>query len=116
MEYISVSRSVKIAPRKIGLIASSVREKSSLDAVLNSLSLIKKRGATDILKTLKSGVANALNKGAKREELVIKSIEVTQGPSLKRYRPSTRGRVHPYKKRSSNIRIVLEEKGGSKLI
>jgi hypothetical protein len=29
---------------------------------------------------------------------------------LKRYRPSTRGRIHPYKKRSSNIRIVLEEK------
>ena len=39
----------------------------------------------------------------------IKTIDVNEGSALKRFHPSTRGRVHPYKKRSTNIRIVLEE-------
>jgi large subunit ribosomal protein L22 len=42
--------------------------------------------------------------------LIIKSIDVNEGAFLKRYRPSTRGRIHPYKKRTSHIRIVLEER------
>ena len=34
-----------------------------------------------------------------------------EGPALKRFRPSTKGRQHPYKKRSSHVKIILEEKG-----
>ena len=43
------------------------------------------------------------------EKLTIKSIEIFEGKSLKRFHPSTRGRVHPYKKRSSHIKIVLTD-------
>jgi large subunit ribosomal protein L22 len=68
-----------------------------------------------LCKTLKSAVANAKN-NAKLDEanLVIKAIEVSEGPAFKRFRPSTRGRVHPYKKRTSNITVILEDKNGTK--
>lgn len=110
MEAVAISKSVKISTRKVRLVADSVRDMSAKEA-LNILSLIKKRGATAIEKTLKSAVANAVNNGkANVENLMIKSIEVGEGQKLKRHRPSTRGRVHPYKKRSSHIKIILEEK------
>jgi len=37
-------------------------------------------------------------------------LEVNEGPFLKRFHASTRGRIHPYKKRSSHIRVILKEK------
>jgi len=35
---------------------------------------------------------------------------VNEAPAFKRFRPSTRGRIHPYKKRGSHLTIVLKEK------
>ncbi|OGH23571.1 MAG: 50S ribosomal protein L22 [Candidatus Levybacteria bacterium RIFCSPLOWO2_01_FULL_38_13] len=109
MEYTAVAKSIRIGPRKIRLIADSIRKIGSIDKSIDALSILKKRAAGSIEKTLKSAVANAINRGAKKEDLFIKSIEITEGPALKRFRPSTRGRVHPYKKRSSHIRIVLAD-------
>ena len=111
MEIIAKSKSVRVAPRKVRLVADSIRNLSAEDA-LKTLSVINKRGAYVLGKTLKSAIANAVNNAnAKKEALFIKSINVTEGISFKRFHPSTRGRVHPYKKRGSNITIVLEEKG-----
>jgi len=110
MEIVAESRGVRISSRKVRLVADAIRNKSVAQA-LNALTLIKKRGSGVLYKTLKSAIANAIyNAKVKQDSLVIKSINVDQGPFLKRYRPSTRGRVHPYKKRSSHIRIVLEAK------
>lgn len=110
MEIIAKSNSVRVSPRKIRLVADSIRKLRAIEA-LNSLSLIKKRGASVLFKTLKSAIANAKNNAKLQEEsLFIKAIEVTEGGALKRYHPSTRGRIHPYKRRSSHIKIVLEEK------
>ncbi len=114
MEITARSQSVGIAPRKIRLIVDAIR-KMSLDQALNTLSTINKRGTRVIYKTLKSALANAKNlKRQNQENLFIKSIEVSGGSFLKRFKPSTRGRTHPYKKRTSNIKIVLEEKNGTK--
>ena len=109
MEYTAVAKSIRIGPRKIRLIADSIRKIGSIDKSIDALSILKKRAAGSIEKTLKSAVANAINRGAKKEELFIKSIEVMEGPALKRFRPSTRGRTHPYKKRSSHIKIILAD-------
>ena len=109
MEYTAVARSIRMGPRKVRLIADSIRKIDSIDKSLNVLSLLKKRAADPIEKTLKSAIANAIDRGAKKEELFIKSIEVMEGPAIKRIRPSTRGRSHPYKKRSSHIKVVLAD-------
>ncbi|MEK9178373.1 MAG: 50S ribosomal protein L22 [Patescibacteria group bacterium] len=108
MEVRAVLNNTRISPRKVRIVADLIREKSLEDA-LDVLTVMKKRGGAVLEKTLKSAIANATNNSNLVEEsLKIKSITVTDGPFLKRFRPSTRGRVHPYKRRSSNIRIVLE--------
>jgi large subunit ribosomal protein L22 len=110
MEIISVSKSVRVAPRKIRLVADSIR-KLSIEEALRSLSILKNRGSYSLEKTLKSAIANAVNNNKlKQEALIIKSIDVLEAPSYKRFRPSTRGRVHPYKRRGTHIKITLEEK------
>lgn len=110
MEIVAESHSVRISSRKVRLVADAIRNKT-VEQALNALTLIKKRGSGVLYKTIKSAIANATNNAKlKVDALVIKSINVDQGPFIKRYRPSTRGRVHPYKKRSSHIKIVLEER------
>ena len=66
-------------------------------------------------KTLRSALANALSRNASKEALRIKSIEVSGGPAYKRYHPSTRGRIHPYKKRTSHITVILSDEVNSKV-
>lgn len=110
MQIKSELNGVNISSRKIRLVADSIREMSIPDALI-ALSFIRKRAARPLKKTLLSAVANALNnKQLAKENLSLYSIEVTDGPAYKRFRPSTRGRIHPYKKRTSHIRIVIEEK------
>lgn len=108
MEIVALSKSVRMSPRKIQLVAQLVRN-MPVDKALDTLSVTRKRGAVALLKTVKSARANAVNNlKLKTEELMLKRIDVSMGGVLKRYHPSTRGRVHPYKKRSSHIRVVLE--------
>ncbi|OGH10964.1 MAG: 50S ribosomal protein L22 [Candidatus Levybacteria bacterium RIFCSPLOWO2_01_FULL_36_13] len=110
MEIIAVSKSVRVAPRKVRLVADSVR-KMPIEDALATLGLINKRGAVAISKTLKSAISNAKNNNKlEKDMLIIKSIEVAEAPFYKRFRPSTRGRVHPYKRRGSHIKIILSEK------
>jgi len=78
------------------------------------LALTQKHGSYVLIKTIKSAVANAIHNAKLSDaNLMIDRLEVSGGPFLKRFRPSTRGRVHPYKKRSSHIKVVLTEKGDS---
>src|SRR5438045_3057183 len=104
MEIRSIANSVRVGPRKVRLIADAIRH-LSIDEALATLEMSEKRAAIPLAKALKSAVANAVNNaGLERNTLKIGMINVTEGPALKRFRPSTRGRIHPYKRRSSNIR------------
>ncbi len=110
MEIKAIAKSVRVSTRKISLVADMVRNLSINDALI-TLESKHKRAALPLAKLLKSAVANAVNNaGLDKNNMVIESINVSGGPALKRFWPSTRGRIHPYKKRSTNIRIVLKEK------
>ncbi|HSW97995.1 MAG TPA: 50S ribosomal protein L22 [Candidatus Saccharimonadales bacterium] len=111
MEVTASAKSLRISTRKVRLVADSIRKMSAKQA-LATLSLVEKRSASSLTKILKSAIANAVNNAKLIEDnLVIDQLIVTEGPFLKRFHASTRGRIHPYKKRSSHIRIVLKEKG-----
>ena len=113
MEIIAKT-SVRVAPRKVRLVADSIR-KLSIDDALRVLSLLKQRGSVSLEKTLKSAIANAeKNNNLKKDALKIKTVDVLEAPSYKRFHPSTRGRVHPYKRKGSHIKIVLETKEENK--
>ena len=109
MQTVTRAKDIKTSTRKVRLVADAIR-KLSVSEALDALSVINKKGAHDLEKVLKSAVANAVNNSKlERANLKIVTIDVNEGTALKRFRPSTRGRIHRYKKRSSNIRIVLEE-------
>lgn len=110
MEITALSKSVRVAPRKVRLVADAIRKLSIAEAIV-SLSVTNKRGAVSLNKTLKSAIANAKNNNKLNEaDLKIKTIDVLEAPSFKRFHMSTRGRAHPYKRRGSHIRIILETK------
>jgi len=110
MEIIAQTKSVRISPRKVRLVADVIRKLSVKDAI-KALEVIKNRGAYSLEKTLKSAIANAVSNAQLLEEtLFIKSIDVVEGQALKRFHASTRGRIHPYKRKSSHIRITLAVK------
>ncbi len=110
MEIIAKAQSIRISPRKVRLVADSIRN-LPLEKALNVLNMTQKRGASVLNALFKSAIANAINNAKKnKDSLTIKGIEVWDGPGIKRFHESTRGRVHPYKKRSSHIKIILEAK------
>ncbi|HVZ58278.1 MAG TPA: 50S ribosomal protein L22 [Patescibacteria group bacterium] len=109
MEVKAITNQTRISPRKVRLVADSIRD-LSLEQALASLMVTRQRGAKVLEKTLRSAIANAEHNGKlERNKLKITRIIVNEGPALKRYHASTRGRIHPYKRRSSNVEIILEE-------
>ncbi len=110
MKITASVKEIRVSPRKVRLIADSIRS-LSLPEAQDALSVIDKRGAYGLEKVLNSAVANAVNnKNLDKGNLYISDINISGGSSLKRFRPSTRGRIHRYAKRSSSIKITLEEK------
>ncbi len=109
MEIKASTKQIRISPRKVRVVADSVRNMTAQEA-LTTLSVINRRGASVLAKTLQSAIANAQHNGKlDTANLKIASIMVNEGPALKRYHASTRGRIHPYKKRSTNVEITLKE-------
>jgi large subunit ribosomal protein L22 len=103
----AIARHIRISSKKANLVAGLVRNKNAVDA-LDILKFTPKKGAKLIYKVLHSAMSNAeKNFKQKREELMIKEIVVTQGRTLKRSVPISRGRVHPILKRTSHITVTV---------
>ncbi len=108
MQVVAVSKSVRQATRKVGLVASLVRGRSVADALV-ILEHTPKRAAEPIRKTIESAKANAENNHDMNvESLIIAELDIGPAESIKRYRPVAHGRAQPFKRRSTNIRVVLE--------
>lgn len=116
MEVRAVAKQIRISPRKVRLVADAVRN-VTINEAFRILEAAEQQAARPLVKVLKSAVANAVN-NAKLDSanLVIASLQVNDGQVFKRFRPSTRGRIHPYKKRGSTIAVVLKEKVVAKQI
>ena len=109
-EVIAISKNLRISPKKARLVAENFSGKPAQEA-LDSLRFVPKKAAVPITKVLKSAIANAQNnKRLKPEGLIIKEILVDAGPTLKRIRPVSKGAAHQILKRTSHIKVVLEEK------
>ncbi len=101
---------LRMAPRKVRLVANAVKKKS-VAAALDQLALLPKRAAAPLVKLIKSTSANAeSNFKLDREHLVIKSLTVDEGVKLKRYRPKGFGRPSPIEKKTSRVTLVLEHR------
>jgi len=100
---------LRIAPRKVRLVADLVRGKR-VDKAQAILKFTIKRGADKILKLLNSAIANAKNSfELDSANLYISKITVDGGPMLKRWRARSRGMAARIEKRTSHITLVLDE-------
>jgi large subunit ribosomal protein L22 len=103
-------RYMKGSAQKVRLVADLVRGRKVNDAVA-ILRHSNKAAARDLLKTLRSAVANAENKETQLDvdELVVKKITVDKGPQEKRVRPAPMGRAYRVLHRKSHVTIEVSD-------
>jgi len=100
---------LRIAPRKVRLVADLIKKKKVSEA-LNLLEFLPKRAAPSLLKLLKQAIANAKhNFQLDESNLYISKVLVEEGPKLKRWMPRARGQASEIHKRTSHIALVLDE-------
>jgi ribosomal protein L22 len=98
---------VRVAPRKARLIADQVRG-MHIEKARALLQFSPRGAAEDIHKLIDSAAANAENNhDLVGDEMVISSITVDEGPTLRRFRPRALGRATPINKRTSHIAVAL---------
>lgn len=109
----AVQRHLRRAPRKVRLVADAVRG-SQLNKALKRLEFTNKGSATDVSKVIKSAAANLRDKFQDErfedEDLIIKTIFVDEGVTLKRIQPAPQGRAHRINKRSCHITVVVAKR------
>jgi len=105
----AVLRAVRISPRKLDLVAATIRGKRVATAV-NELTFSKKRIARDVKKALSSAIANAENNlNLDVDRLVVSEATVGKAFVMKRFRARARGRVGKIVKPFSNLTVVVRE-------
>ena len=109
MEVRAISKNTRVSPRKVRLLLAMVRGKK-VDEALTVLRFTPSPTARMVAKVIKSAAANAEN-GFQMSppDLKIVRIFADEAPTLKRFRPRSRGRVSPILKRSSHITVIVAE-------
>ena len=106
----AIGRMMRISPRKLNLVAQSIRGKKA-EAALNELTFSPKRVAKAVKKILQSAIANAENNhDLDVDDLVVSEASVGKNIVLKRFHARARGRGAGIEKPFSQITIVVEEK------
>ncbi len=110
MEVTAQLNNLRIAPRKVRLLCGILKGMDVHTAVFQ-LDYIAKRSARPLTKLLESAMANASNNfGLVKDNLFVKQVIVNEGPKLKRFRPKGFGSASPIEKKTSHIKVILEER------
>jgi len=106
----AIGRNIRISPRKLNLVAQSIRGRSA-ESALAALTFSPKRIAQDVKKILQSAIANAENNhDLDVDDLVVSEASVGRNLVMKRFHARARGRGARIEKPFSQITIVVEEK------
>lgn len=108
MEVTTIQKYLHTSPRKLRLVADMVRKMEPARA-LEVLGVTPKAAAKDLGKAIGTVLANAKNQGLDASKLAFRKIEINESMKMRRFRAGTRGRVRPFKRRMSNIKIVLSD-------
>lgn len=100
---------LRIAPRKVRLVADMIRGKD-VEKAQNILNFTTRKVSLPLIKLLKQALANAKNNfQLDTTNLYIYKIFVDEGPKYKRWQPRARGQAYEIQKKTSHITIILEE-------
>ena len=108
VEVKAESPAMRQSARKVRLAAAAIRGVELPSEAVSTLTMVINRAAVELIKTIKQAVSNAKNNLKLAEEtLRIKSIEVNEGPTMKRMRFGSRGKIKPILKRTSRIKVIV---------
>ena len=115
MQAKALKKYIRSSPRKMRLVIDLIRGKNAEEA-LDILSFTKNTASKVAYDVLKSAVSN-LNYKADQEglsyesnEILVKTVFVNQGPTMKRIQPAPMGRAFRIRKRTNHLTIELETK------
>ena len=109
MEVTAKLRRLRMAPRKVRLVAGLVRRMPVRQAE-TQLKFLNKAAARPVLKLLQSAIANAENNfKLNADDLWINHLTVDGGMTIKRFRPRAHGRAGMIRKRTSHITLILTD-------
>ena len=111
MEAVAKLRNYQTSPRKMRLLADLIRGEK-VEKALAVLEFNTKHPAVPLRKLVLSAISNwkAKNEGADESQLIVKTIFVDGGRTLKRMRPAPQGRGYRVRKRSNHVTVIVDEK------
>lgn len=105
----AVTRTIRVSPQKLNLVAQMIRGKKASDA-LADLEFSRKRIAGTVKKTLESAIANAENNhDLDVDALVVAEAHVGKSIVMKRFMARGRGRASRILKPFSHLTIIVRE-------
>ena len=108
----ATAKYVRTSAQKAGLVLDLIRGRD-VNRALATLQFTRKSIASDIVKVLRSAIANAQQKegfGGDVDRLYVTSCYANQGPSMKRIRPAPMGRAFRVVKRSAHLTVKVAER------
>jgi large subunit ribosomal protein L22 len=110
LEAKASAKYVRVSPRKLRRSVDLIRGRH-VDDARRILRLSPLGPNRTLIKVLDSAVANAEQKQAIPENLMVARAWVDEGPTLKRFRPRAYGRATGIRKRTSHVTVVVETLG-----
>ncbi|KAF0118090.1 MAG: large subunit ribosomal protein L22 [Rhodospirillaceae bacterium] len=105
----AVGGAIRISPRKLNLVAASIRGLTA-EGALAQLLFSPRRVAVTVRQVLQSAIANAENNHhLDIDRLYVAEAYVGKGLVLKRWQPRARSRVGQIRKPFSHLTIVVRE-------
>jgi large subunit ribosomal protein L22 len=104
------NNNIQTSARKVRGVADLIRRKK-VEEALKILRFSEKKDIAILLtKLINSGLAIA-SEGKKYDldNLIVETIKVDEGPTLKRIQPRAQGRAYQIQKKSSYVTIALKE-------
>ena len=108
MEITTIQRYIHTTPRKLRLVADLIRHMEPNKA-LDVLRITQKSAAKDLARALETVLANARQLGVDVSKVGFKKVEIDESIKMRRFKAGTRGRVKPFKRKMSHIKIVLTD-------
>lgn len=112
MEAKAVEKYLRISSRKVKYIIDMVKDKK-VEEAMDILLFTPRMAASAVRKAIQSASANAVENfkeyKVNQDDLFIKEIFVTEGPTLKRFKPRARGRADKVLKRTSHITVIVAD-------
>lgn len=104
----AVARFVRVSPQKARRVVDLVRG-LEVDEALALLRFAPQAASEPVYKLIASAISNAEGvESLNRNDLVVSTIKVDEGPTMKRWRPRAQGRASRINKRTSHITVVVQ--------